>query len=228
MRPSRRLAVPALAVVGMFVVSACADAGYTAAYVENRPTLGAYGQHGAEDSTAAPVGEGKIVDVNGQERGSIVFGEADAGLRVTVEVTGMQPGYHGLHVHAVGKCEPNSADPSDAAKTGAFLSSGPHLAGQGAAHPEHVGDLPVLLVGADGNGTLDVVTQRLTPELLFDADGSSVIVHGAADNYANVPTRYASGGADEETRKAGDSGPRVACAVLAKSEGEAAPASGGH
>ena len=56
----------------------------------------------------------------------------------------MPPGFHGLHLHAVGKCEPNSADPANPGTTGNFLSAGGHLAGGGAAHPEHAGDLPSL------------------------------------------------------------------------------------
>lgn len=233
MRQPRRLVLPALAVAGMFVVSACGDVGYTATYVENRPSQGAYGQHdsghgGSTGEAAAPIGQGSVVNVSGAQVGTVELGQAADGVHVTIEVSGLQPGYHGLHVHAIGKCEGTSADPTDAAKTGAFLSSGPHLAGQGAAHPEHAGDLPVLLVGADGKGTLDATSERLTPELLFDADGSSIIIHGVADNYANIPTRYASTGPDDETKKAGDSGPRVACAVLTKTEsGSSAEATAG-
>ena len=51
------------------------------------------------------------------------------------------------------------------------------------------------------------------------------LVHAGPDNYANIPTRYAAGGADAETKKAGDAGARIACAVITKS---AAGAAAGH
>jgi Cu-Zn family superoxide dismutase len=53
---------------------------------------------------------------------------------------------------------------------------------------------------------------------LLDRDGSSVVIHALPDNKANIPPRYRqAGGApgpDAETRKAGDSGRRVACGVI--------------
>ena len=166
-------------------------------------------------AAGAVVAHAKLVDATGAEKGTVTFTESGTGLDVAVEASGLTPGFHGLHVHAIGKCEADSPDPADAAKTGDFLSSGGHLAGQeGAAHPDHVGDLPMLQVGAGGEGRLNGHTDRLTKELLFDADGSAVIVHESDDNYANIPTRYATTGADDETKKAGDAGPRVLCGVV--------------
>ena len=57
------------------------------------------------------------------------------------------------------------------------------------------------------------MSQRLTREQLADGDGTALVVHAGPDNYANIPTRYASAGLDDETKKAGDAGGRVACAV---------------
>lgn len=126
-------------------------------------------------------------------------------------------------MHTIGKCEPNSANPQDANQTGAFLSAGGHLAGQGPQHPDHAGDLPSLLVNPDGSAHLVVKTARLTPELLFDSDGAALVVHAGPDNFANIPARYAAGGADDQTRQAGDGGDRVACAVIEKTEAGDAP-----
>ncbi len=147
------------------------------------------------------------------------------GLTIQVSGTGMPPGFHGLHLHAVGKCEPNSADPANPGTTGNFLSAGGHLAGGGAAHPEHAGDLPSLYVLRDGTAMLSTETDRLTEAQLGQEGGISLLVHAGPDNYANIPTRYAAGGADAETKKAGDAGARIACAVITKS---AAGAAAGH
>ena len=54
---------------------------------------------------------------------------------------------HGVHLHAVGKCEP------DFAAAGGHFDPGP--AGNmdpDANHPFHMGDIPNLQVGADGEG----------------------------------------------------------------------------
>ncbi|MFL6052513.1 MAG: superoxide dismutase family protein [Actinoallomurus sp.] len=82
----------------------------------------------------------------------------------------------------------------------------------------HSGDLPDLLVNADGSGKASFATDRFRVRQLLDRDGSSVLVHALPDNKANIPPRYRqAGGAtgpDAETRKAGDSGRRVACGVI--------------
>jgi Cu-Zn family superoxide dismutase len=71
-----------------------------------------------------------------------------------------------------------------------------------------------LLVNADGTGTATFVTDRYAIVDLFDADGSAFIVHALADNYANIPTRYAPSGPDATTLGTGDAGGRLACGVI--------------
>lgn len=56
----------------------------------------------------------------------------------------------------------------------------------------------------------------LHEDLLFGADGTSLIVHEGRDNYANIPERYAPNGPDEETLKTGDAGARIACGIITK------------
>lgn len=161
-----------------------------------------------------PVAQANLMDAAGEGKGTVTFSDDDGTMVVRIDANGLTPGFHGFHVHAIGKCEADSPDPADPTNTGDFLSSGGHLPGDGAEHPDHAGDLPVLQVGEDGTGTLTTRTDRLTRELLFDDDGSAVVVHDGADNYANIPTRYASAGADDETKKAGDAGSRVLCGVV--------------
>ena len=85
---------------------------------------------------------------------TIEFRENDAFATVTVQTTApglLAPGPHGLHIHAIGKCEVNSVAPTGGAP-GDFLSAGGHF--QGGApdvHPNHAGDLSSLQVR--GNGT---------------------------------------------------------------------------
>jgi superoxide dismutase, Cu-Zn family len=149
-------------------------------------------------------------DASGQQVGFAVFRERRGATAVQAEVRQVAPGFHGFHVHAVGQCVPP------------FTSAGGHYNPTGAAHGDHAGDLPTLLVNQDGTGRLEFDTDRFSVGELFDADGSALIVHAGRDNYANIPTRYHSHtentfGPDSETRATGDAGARAACGVVQRS-----------
>src|SRR4051794_14891085 len=140
--------------------------------------------------------------------GSLTLSERKQGTGTVVEyaiqVKGLKPGMHGVHLHAVGKCEP------DFAAAGGHFDPGP--AGNmdpDANHPFHMGDIPNLEVGANGRGTMKVSTTRVTlsdgPLSLFDADGSAIILHGNPDQ-----------GITGEPKSGVSGGPRVACGVIDK------------
>jgi superoxide dismutase, Cu-Zn family len=123
---------------------------------------------------------------------------------ITVTVSGLKPGLHGVHLHAVGKCEP------DFAAAGGHFDPGPAAnMDPDANHPFHMGDIPNLLVAANGRGTMKIVTTRVTlsdgPLSLFDADGSAIIIHGNPDQ-----------GITGESKSGVSGGPRVACGVITK------------
>ncbi|WP_081898423.1 superoxide dismutase family protein [Herbidospora cretacea] len=160
-----------------------------------------------------------IKNTQGQTVGSLQIEDAGNGKsKVTVAVTSLPAGYHGFHVHAKGVCDPQSKDPVTGSP---FFSAGGHFDLDSHAHDHHTGDLPNLLVGADGTGTASAVTDRFQVAQLFDADGSSIMIHALADNHANIPDRYSNEagqkGPDAETLKAGDSGGRIACGVITRS-----------
>jgi Cu-Zn family superoxide dismutase len=152
-----------------------------------------------------------IKDVRGKIVGSLLVEDAGAGKsKLTVTARSLAPGYHGFHIHSVGVCDPASKDP---ATGGPFFSAGSHFSLRSGNHPDHSGDLPDLLVSADGTGSAFMVTDRFSVTQLLDRDGSSVVAHALPDNQANVPGHY--GHPDETTLKTGDSGGRVACGVIA-------------
>jgi superoxide dismutase, Cu-Zn family len=151
-------------------------------------------------------------DTNGRHVGVAVFRERRGELVVRASARRLAPGFHGFHVHAVGECVPP------------FISAGGHFNPGGAAHGDHAGDLPTLLVNDDGTGELRFVTDRFSVRDLFDADGSALMVHAGRDNYANIPSRYDSHatntfGPDTETLATGDAGARPACGVVRRSWG---------
>jgi Cu-Zn family superoxide dismutase len=126
-------------------------------------------------------------------------------VEITLTAKGLKPGLHGVHLHAVGKCEP----PAFTAAGGHFDPGPAGNADPDANHPFHMGDIPNLRVGAEGSGTLQARTTRVTlsagPLSLFDADGSAVIVHGNPDQ-----------GTTGEPKSGVSGGPRVACGVIEK------------
>jgi superoxide dismutase, Cu-Zn family len=144
----------------------------------------------------------------------------DGFVTVTVRTTGLgqlSPGFHGVHVHSVGKCEANSVAPTGGAP-GDFLSAGGHLrAGHTGNH--ETGDLTSLQVRKDGAALLVTTTDGFTKDDLLGGQGTAIIIHAGSDNFANIPPeRYTqvngAPGPDQTTMSTGDAGKRVACGVI--------------
>jgi len=141
-------------------------------------------------------------DVKGNTMGLATFTEeADGPVHININVKGLKPGLHGIHIHNTGKC----IGPS-------FTSAGEHYNPLGKEHglnnPKgpHAGDLPNLKVGKDGTGHMNITTDRVTlspgPNTLFTANGTSLIIHADPDDQMTNPT--------------GNSGARIACGVIKK------------
>jgi superoxide dismutase, Cu-Zn family len=140
---------------------------------------------------------------------------------VTVKTTApgeLAPGFHGLHIHAVGKCEASSVAPTGG-EPGDFNSAGAHFQVPGhSGHPAS-GDLTSLQVREDGTAELVTTTDAFTAEDLLAGAKTSIIIHEKADNFANIPPeRYqqtnGSPPPDQTTLATGDAGRRVACGVI--------------
>jgi Cu-Zn family superoxide dismutase len=154
------------------------------------------------EAPSAQRAQAGLVDPSGSPIGSASFVEQRQNVRIEITVTKLPPGAHGVHLHAVGKC-----DGPD------FASAGPHFNPTGAAHgvanPKgpHAGDLPNLEVGSDGRGTLVAFTSLvdLAPgasQSLLRAEGTAIVVHANAD--------------DDKTDPSGNSGGRIACGIIKK------------
>jgi superoxide dismutase, Cu-Zn family len=151
---------------------------------------------GANRSSAAR--DFSLRDSNGAEVGTVTLQPGGANTRVMVHVRGMTPGQHGTHLHQVGRCE-----------APAFTTAGGHWNPTNKQHGwsnpagHHMGDMPNLTVEADGTGTMDFTVPApfaAGPTSVFDADGTALVIHAAAD--------------DNKTDPSGNSGARVACAAL--------------
>jgi Cu-Zn family superoxide dismutase len=136
------------------------------------------------DATGATIGWAKLVE------------DASGIVHVNVHVEGLTPGLHGIHIHSVAACSPT------------FAAAGGHYNPLARQHGllndagAHAGDLPNLIVNADGIGHLDATTDRVTltngPTTLFDttagAVGSSFIIHANEDDQVTDATNGGSGG----------------------------------
>jgi len=151
----------------------------------------------ATDNTA----RAELMNTTGQPVGTATLTQVGSVVRVVLEVQGLPRGAHGVHVHAVGKC-----DGPDFSSAGAHFN--PAGRQHGALNPQgaHAGDLPNIEVGADGKGRLESTTELMSliggTTSVFDADGSAIVVHAAPDDFRTDPT--------------GNSGARIACGVITK------------
>ena len=150
-------------------------------------------------ASSALLASGTLATATGVAVGTATITVAPGGNPVLrINASGLPAGVHGVHIHTTGKCEGP-----------AFASAGGHLNPAGHQHGKdnpagsHLGDLPNLTVDGHGNGelvqTLGVDAATLRAQLL-DADGAAVVVHADADDYHTDPS--------------GNSGARIACAVL--------------
>ncbi|MBV1689861.1 superoxide dismutase family protein [Novosphingobium sp. G106] len=146
------------------------------------------------------VGTGVLLDGSGATRGQVTLAERGDGMVLKLTVHGLPKGQHGVHLHMVGSC--NAPD---------FVSAGGHLNPHGKMHgslnPQgsHLGDLPNLTVGSGGSGSLTARLAGTKAELwqvLFDGDGTSLVVHANGDDYRTDPS--------------GNSGGRIACAAITR------------
>jgi Cu-Zn family superoxide dismutase len=152
-------------------------------------------------AAAAPQASATLKDAQGRTVGVARLAPADGGVRISISVTGVAPGLHGFHVHAVGKCEGPG-----------FTSAGPHFNPAGKEHGlenprgSHAGDMPNLSVGADGSGSGEFLARGATldagPGSLFPEGGTSIVLHAAPD--------------DMRTDPAGNAGARIACGVVSR------------
>jgi Cu-Zn family superoxide dismutase len=179
---------------------------------------------GTSEAQAAPAGEKLTADLKSPDGTTVAtadfeFSGGYATITVkTVAAGQLAPGFHGMHIHAVGKCEPNSVAPTGGAP-GDFNSAGAHFQVAGhTAHPAS-GDLTSLEVRGDGSAMLVTTTDAFTAADLLAGAHTAIIIHEKADNFANIPPeRYQqTNGApppDETTMATGDAGKRVACGVI--------------
>jgi Cu-Zn family superoxide dismutase len=140
----------------------------------------------------------EIKDAQGQNVGTAVLSEAPHGVKIKLDVKGLPPGEHSLHIHQNAKCEAPD-----------FKSAGPHFNGA-SGHGEHTGlpagDIPdfSLIVAADGTGHVTVVAPNVSlgtdEHSVFSNGGTAIVIHAVAGATSSAAP------------------PRIACGVITKPE----------
>ncbi len=150
---------------------------------------------------AAPAPKAFQFEGPGGNIGSVVVVEGPAGVMLSVNVAGLKPGWHGMHLHEHGDC-------SDGFKAagGHMNHGGKHAHGLLAAGGPETGDLPNIYVADDGAAHAQVFVPQVSlhgahgKPALMDKGGSALVIHANNDDQTSQPI--------------GGAGARVACAVI--------------
>jgi superoxide dismutase, Cu-Zn family len=137
-----------------------------------------------------------MVDQAGQAIGSVTASQTSGGITLAIRASGLPHGLHGIHVHSVGRCDGPKFE-----SAGAHWNPAERHHGLNNPQGPHAGDLPNVTVSSNGVLGETLVLAHASFADLADADGSALVVHAAADDYVTDPS--------------GNSGARIACAVLA-------------
>ncbi|MFB4169267.1 superoxide dismutase family protein [Virgibacillus sp. JSM 102003] len=142
---------------------------------------------------------------SGDMIGTAKLSDRPEGVQVKLKLEGLEPGYHGIHVHEYPKCEGPE-----------FISAGNHLnpdgKEHGLMHPKgaHLGDLPNIEADSGGLADAELMLPGATlmegKKSILKGEGTSLIIHAGQDDGISQP--------------GGNSGARIACGKILKEPNE--------
>jgi Cu-Zn family superoxide dismutase len=144
----------------------------------------------------------KLIDAKTTEIGTATLtGDAKTGVVIALDLHGLTPGDHAIHVHQTAKCEAPD-----------FKSAGSHFNPESKQHGmdnmqgPHAGDMKNFTVDAKGNAKVSVVAANVSmddgPHSVFTGGGTALVIHAKPD--------------DMKTDPAGNAGDRIACGLIEK------------
>ena len=143
----------------------------------------------------------EMKDAQGQSVGTVSLMAMPGMVHLQLDLKGLKPGPHALHVHMTPKCE----GPAFASAGGHFNPAGKK---HGSKNPDgpHAGDMDNFTVAADGTAKGMVMAHGITlgseANSVFANGGTALMIHAGADDMMTDP--------------AGAAGDRIACGVITK------------
>lgn len=143
-----------------------------------------------------------LKDAKGASVGMAMISAAkDGGISIDLDVKGLTPGEHAIHIHSVAKCDGPG-----------FTTAGPHFNpgakkhGMQSPDGSHAGDMMNFTVAANGTAKVTVTNKAVTmadgDTSIYAAGGTALMIHAGAD--------------DMKTDPGGAAGDRIACGVIVK------------
>ncbi|GAB2211223.1 hypothetical protein Droror1_Dr00016516 [Drosera rotundifolia] len=142
-----------------------------------------------------------IIAGDADVKGSLQFTQDSAGVtHVKGRITGLRPGFHGFHIHALG-------DTSNGC-----ISTGPHFNPLKKEHgasrdgERHAGDLGNIFAGHDGVAEVSIRDNQIPLNGVHSILGRAVVVHADPDDLGR--------GGHELSKSTGNAGARVGCGII--------------
>ncbi len=183
---SRNTAVAALLSIPILAITACSSPQHASTQPGTTPPVHNEPLQSSATSSTAPSGQALSASLkapDGRQVATATFDVTNGYLTVTVKTDTpgiLAPGLHGMHVHEIGKCEPNSVAPTGG-PPGNFLSAGGHLQVPGHTGKPESGDLSSLDVRKDGSAYLVTTTDAFTRDDLLAGTKTALMLHGPQD-----------------------------------------------
>ncbi|WP_081665548.1 superoxide dismutase family protein [Mycobacterium sp. UM_CSW] len=182
-----KLSAVAVALLSLPVVAlnACSSPQHATSQTGTTPPVqsGAPASSTSGPAPAAGSLTAQLKTADGKDVATATFDFSNGYATITVKTVAggiLAPGLHDMHIHQVGKCEPNSVAPNGG-PPGNFLSAGGHFQAPGHSGMPESGDLTMLEVRQDGSAYLVTTSDAFTRDQLLAGDKTALMIHGVGD-----------------------------------------------